>query len=220
MSLVRFNLPTLVTLTAPTCAGKSFLLEEMASRLGFNRVVSTTDRDARAGEIGGVHYHFLTTEESEAMEAADRFAELVTYNGVRYGVTHDEMADKMSRLAPPMVILEPSGLEIYHKYCSQHGWKVFSIYVSTEESVRLQRLTDRTVADVIKSLRSNHPVEAAVTKVIDANNKRMKAVFDQERSWITKASWDLIVDGTDVERALNDIAKSIEIRNRRSDIYA
>jgi len=220
MSQVRFNLPTLVTLTAPTCAGKSFLLEEMESRLGFNRVVSTTDRDARAGEIGGVHYHFLTTEESKAMEAADKFAELVTYNGVRYGVTHDEMADKMSRLAPPMVILEPSGLEIYRKYCSQHGWKVFSIYVSTEESVRLQRLTDRTVTDVIKSLRANHPVEAAVTKVIDANNKRMKAVFDQERSWITKASWDLIVDGTDVERALNDIAKSIEIRNRRSDIYA
>lgn len=220
MSQVRFNLPTLVTLTAPTCAGKSFLLEEMESRLVFNRVVSTTDRDARAGEIDGLHYHFLTTEESEAMEAADRFAELVTYNGVRYGVTHDEMADKMSRLAPPMVILEPSGLEIYRKYCSQHGWKVFSIYVSTEESVRLQRLTDRTVADVIKSLRSNQPVEAAVTKVIDANNKRMKAVFDQERSWITKASWDLIVDGTDVERALNDIAKSIEIRNRRSAIYA
>lgn len=220
MSQVRFNLPTLVTLTAPTCAGKSFLLEEMESRLGFNRVVSTTDRDARAGEIDGLHYHFLTTEESKAMEAADKFAELVTYNSVRYGVTHDEMADKMSRLAPPMVILEPSGLEIYRKYCSQHCWKVFSIYVSTEESVRLQRLTDRTVADVIKSLRSNQPVEAAVTKVIDANNKRMKAVFDQERSWITKASWDLIVDGTDVERALNDIAKSIEIRNRRSDIYA
>ena len=220
MSQVRFNLPTLVTLTAPTCAGKSFLLEAMVERLGFNRITSTTDRAPRAGEIDGLHYHFLNTEDSKAMEAAGKFAELVNYNGVRYGVTHDEMADKMSRLAPPMVILEPSGLEIYRKYCSQHGWKVFSIYVSTEESVRLQRLTDRTVADVIKSLRSNQPVEAAVTKVIDANNKRMKAVFDQERSWITKASWDLIVDGTDVERALNDIAKSIEIRNRRSAIYA
>lgn len=216
----RFNLPTLVTLTAPTCAGKSYLLEEMVRRLGFTRIISTTDRQPRAGEVDGLHYHFMPTEESIAMEQAGRFAELVTYNGVRYGVTHDEMADKMSRLAPPLVILEPSGLEIYRKYCASHGWKLFSIYVSTEESVRLQRLATRTTDDLVKLIGDTSKLNAeGVRKIIDTNNMRMKAIFDMERTWISKCSWDLVVNGTDVERALSDIALGMENRNHRFYIY-
>lgn len=219
MSQVRFELPTLVTLTAPTCAGKSFLLEALVEKLGFNRITSTTDRAPRAGEVDGLHYHFLTTEQSKAMEAADQFAELITYNGVRYGVTHVEMADKMATGVPPIVILEPQGLEIYKKYCASKGWQVFSIYVSTEEAVRLERLTERTYDDITDVLERPVINGGDIRKIIESNNKRMTAIFNQERGWISKNNWDLIVDGTNAERALADLTQAVASRNRRTAVY-
>jgi len=228
--MIKFNLPTLVTLTAPTCAGKSYLLEALVDRLGFTRLVSTTDRTPRDGEVEGVHYFFISTEQSKQMEAEGKFAELVTYNGTRYGVMHEEMRKKVSTsLPPPIVILEPKGLEIYHKYCSVHGWKLFSIYVETPEQVRLQRLVERTTVDVMKAAAQAHGFtreEAAlnaritIEKVISTSHKRLQAILEQERNWSHKHHWDVIVDGTNLEKALADIEYGIKYRNARTDIYA
>src|SRR5574343_611161 len=115
--MLKFTTPTLITLTAPSCAGKSYLLEQLVNPLvgGCERIVSTTDRPPRAGEDEGVHYFFISTEQSKQMEAEGKFAELVTYNGVRYGVTHEEMEQKMMADAPPIVIRVPKGVEIYRK---------------------------------------------------------------------------------------------------------
>lgn len=216
----RFELPTLVTLTAPSCAGKSYLLEELVSQLGFIRLISTTDRAPRAGEVEGLHYFFLSTEESKAREARGEFAELVNYNGVRYGVTHDEMSRKMVNSSPPIVILEPNGLEIYRKYCNDRGWKLFSIFVSAPESVRMDRLVTRTASDIVESYEAGGELDRdAVYRIIEANNKRVKAVCDQERNWFAKAKWDVIVDGTDMRSAIESIKHGIANRNARTDVY-
>ena len=198
-----FTRPTLVTLTAPTCAGKNFLLEALV-KIGFERIVSTTDRAPRAGEVEGVHYNFISTEQSRLLEVNNMFAELVTYNGTRYGVTHAEMNRKMTGSKPPVVILEPCGLRIYSEYCKAHNWELISIYVSTEEHIRLQRLTARTVADIMSVIEAGATVNA-VTNVVEANNKRMKAIFDDERTWPTEHKWDLVVDGTNVTKAIEQI---------------
>lgn len=223
--MIKFNLPTLVTLTAPTCAGKSFLLEALIDRLGFTRIVSTTDRAPRDGEIEGVHYFFISTEQSKRMEAEGKFAELVTYNGTRYGVTHEEMAKKVSiSLPPPIVILEPSGLEIYRKYCNAQGWKLFSIYVETPESVRLHRLSIRTRNDILLALRKNEDniknFASEVERLITVNNARLKAVLEQERLWSHQNRWDVQADGTNLERALADIQAGVTWRNSRTELYA
>ena len=230
MQPVQFNLPTLVTLTAPTCAGKNYLLERLVSDLGFGRIVSTTDRAPREGEVEGTHYFFISNERSRELEAAGLLAELVTYNGTRYGVTHEEMERKMQPgLPPPMVILEPNGLEIYKKYCAARGWQLFTIYVDTNESVRLARLVDRTVTDTIKALESARGDSAAearraaiagVHKVISTNNKRLKAIIEEERSWSNQARWDVIADGTNADKAIASVAAGVQWRNSRPEIYA
>ena len=217
-----FTRPTLVTLTAPTCAGKNFLLEALAER-GFERVVSTTDRAPRAGEVEGVHYQFITTEQSKQLEANNMFAELVTYNGTRYGVTDTEMDRKMVGDKPPMVILEPSGLEIYQKYCDARGWGLFSIYVHTPEDVRLQRLVNRTSDDIFNIVYGGETSNTKETfkkiqKIVGVNNKRLQAVFEQERGWITKNFWSVIVTGTDVNVALGQIEQGIAAFNSKTDV--
>lgn len=213
-----FNLPTLVTITAPTCAGKNFLLESMVNS-GFGRIVSTTDREARDGEVEGVHYFFISTAQSMLKEEKGLFAELVTYNGTRYGVTHEEMQLKLAAWSPPIVILEPNGVEIYRKYCGQHGFTMFSIYVEAQESIRLARLTERTANEIIMYARRTGGTPQGVHSIIGANNQRLKSIIENERSWNNTNRWDVIADGTNIEKALEQIAQGIKFRNSRSEIY-
>lgn len=227
-----FDHPTLVTLTAPTCGGKSFLLEQMV-RSGFDRLVSTTDRAQRTGEVDGVHYYFIDTAVSQLMEKHGEFAELVTYNGTRYGVTNDEIICKMNSVAPPIVIVEPSAIDIYQEYCRARDWHVFSVYVETPEALRLERLAYRTADDTIRALvklmstlsdditdeEADNLGREAIATQIKINNHRLKAVIEQERGWLATHKWDAIVSGQDATKALADIQFGIKNRNQRLDIY-
>lgn len=222
--MLYFTRPTLVTLTAPTCGGKNYLLEALIEKYGFNRIVSTTDRAPRAGEIHGLHYDFISTAASMDTEAAGDFAELVTYNGVRYGVTNQEMAAKMSSDRPPIVILEPSGLNMYRKYCATAGWGLFSIFISTPEPVRIARLASRTAADVLSVIASapaHTGAHAAVEKVLRQNNARLAAIVDLERAWSQTNSWDAVVDGEDLQKALHCVELGIHNFNslRKQALY-
>lgn len=216
MNTPRFNHPTLVTLTAPTCAGKSYLLEALVSQLGFQRIVSTTDRAPRVGEIQGVHYDFISTYESLAYEKEGKFAELITFNGTRYGVTHEEMAAKMvTGTAPPMVILEPNGVKIYREYCKSKGWNMFTIFVDTDEMIRVQRLADRTTNDIAHQI--TRSVAAAnydaIKEIVQKNNKRLIAVLREEGTWKFTNTWDCVVDGTDLNQSLYEIKARITALN-------
>jgi len=220
--MLKFDHPTLVTLTAPTCAGKNFLLDALAENFGFSRIVSTTDRAARMGEIEGVHYNFISTEKSLAMERDNLFAELVTYNGTRYGVTHVEMANKVQAgLPPPIVILEPQGLQIYKKYCMQQGWQLFSAFINTPEKIRLSRLVQRTTDDIctaVDSLESDI-LAASIAKIIAVNNARLTSVIENERMWLHASDWHAIVSGTDIKEALNTVQLGVANRKLKNGVY-
>lgn len=229
-----FKRPTLVSITAPTCAGKNYFAEVLFQN-GFNRLVSTTDRAPRAGEVEGVHYYFITTEQSKLKEQYDLFAELITYNGVRYGVTKEEMERKTAPgLPPPVVILEPQGVREYAKYCQANKIDMFRIFVDTPEDVRLERLAKRGAADIIAALQKvsvpkcdddpfafdHAAIDAAaletVTKVMRVNNKRVTAIIEQERGWATSSIWHSIVDGQDTDEALWRLRSDIDYWNSRA----
>ena len=64
---MNFNHPTLITLTAPTCSGKSYLLDAL-TKDWCSRIVSTTTRPPRPGECEGIDYHFISEEESRRIQ--------------------------------------------------------------------------------------------------------------------------------------------------------
>jgi len=79
--------PILLVMAGPAGSGKSTLCDRLVGAgLGFTRVVTSTTRAPRAGEVNGVHYHFFTPQEFDARLAAGEFLEWAWVHGERrYG---------------------------------------------------------------------------------------------------------------------------------------
>ena len=79
--------PILLVVAGPAGSGKSTLCDRLvAAGMGFTRVVTSTTRAPRQGEVNGVHYHFFKPEEFDARIAAGEFLEWAWVHGERrYG---------------------------------------------------------------------------------------------------------------------------------------
>ena len=77
----------LLILAGPAGVGKSTLCDRLVGAdIGFARVVTSTTRAPREGEVNGVHYHFFTAAEFDARIAAGEFLEWAWVHGERrYG---------------------------------------------------------------------------------------------------------------------------------------
>ena len=207
--MLKFIRPTLVTITAPTCSGKNFLRDAIEREFGWKRIVSTTTRPQRNGEVEGEDYHFISVERSMELEDVGALAELITFRGTRYGVTHREMDSKMDAELPPMVILEPQGLEIYKTMCADNGWDIFTIYISVVEDVRIARLNHRTISDILDNA-------VNLKKIVATHTDRLLSITGDERRWSNSSAWDAILPGDNVVKALDGLKIAVNWRNRKN----
>lgn len=208
--MLKFNRPTLVTITAPTCSGKNYLLEGIERAFGWNRIVSTTTRPQRKDEVEGKDYYFIDHHRSIELETFGELAELIEFSGARYGVTHAEMAVKMAAEVPPMVILEPQGLKAYKKLCSASGWDVFTVYVSTVEEERIRRLNLRTAMDLE---RVEYLTAEKAERILSTHTNRLLSITTEERRWSNSTEWNVIAPGDNLSLALEYIKLGVKRRN-------
>jgi guanylate kinase len=75
----------LFVLSAPSGAGKTTLVEELRKTSEFVYSVSCTTRPARAGEVEGEDYRFVSEEEFKARRRAGEFLEHAVVHGHQYG---------------------------------------------------------------------------------------------------------------------------------------
>lgn len=227
---MKFNKPTLITITAPTCSGKNYLLEHLLDQ-GFTKIVGTTTREPREGEINGLDYHFISRERSIEIEATGEFAEVVEFRGNRYGVTKFEMEEKLAGDKSPVIILEIEGLAQYEKLCQENGWDIFKVFITVPEALKLKRLNKRTADDIagaIRAFNNKHLDHFGVTvyhdrftsvdpaiidKIIETHTSRVLSITGDERLWATRNTWDAIVPGDDINKALSFIEQGIKCRN-------
>ncbi|MBV8082957.1 MAG: guanylate kinase [Candidatus Eremiobacteraeota bacterium] len=88
--------PILLVVSGPSGSGKDSViaaLRTLEPRIGY--CVSTTTRAARPGETEGVHYHFVTREAFEAMDARREFLETREYAGNLYGTPRAFVEDAL-----------------------------------------------------------------------------------------------------------------------------
>lgn len=192
--------PVLVTITAPSCAGKSYLFNYIRDILKLPCLVSTTTRSKRAGEVEGVDYFFISEEESKRLESEDKFAELAIYRGTRYGVTKDEFYSKINTKEKiAFLIVEPSGIDHYVKPALDAGAIHFKVFIDVDIHERIYRLKKRLVDDILaKSTNLERPNPVDLQNSILPHFDRLHAMLTVESNWEDLAKWDLIVDGSEL----------------------
>jgi guanylate kinase len=110
--------PVLLVLAGPAGSGKTTLCERMVAEVpGFERIVTTTTRGPRPGEVNGVHYHFFSPEEFDAKVAAGEFLEWawVHKTGNRYGTLASSVLDPLAAGRSLIINVDVQGVESFRK---------------------------------------------------------------------------------------------------------
>ncbi len=108
--------PVLIVIAGPAGSGKSTLCDRLVhERPEFARVVTTTTRPPRAGEINGVHYHFFPPGEFRARIAAGEFLEWAQVHGDHedrlYGTLRSSVLDPLAAGQNLVMSIDVQGVE-------------------------------------------------------------------------------------------------------------
>jgi guanylate kinase len=167
----------LITLTGPSCAGKSTLEQLLVDR-GFARVISNTSRPPRAGEVDGVHYRFRTVDWFNRQLEACALIEHVEFAGNHYGNTEADIMDALTAGHGNAVwVIEPVGLKQVIEWHEQSPFAravdFYRVFVDNPFTVILERFFRRM---------------AEQGGATDAARRRMEAMITTERRWVDEAA--------------------------------
>lgn len=82
----------IIIISGPSGAGEDSIIDGLGEKLPVERIITTTTRKMRRGDVEGGTYYFISREEFEAGIEAGKFFEWAEqYNGQYYGVTFDEI---------------------------------------------------------------------------------------------------------------------------------
>jgi guanylate kinase len=112
--MMRDGAGVLVVISGPSGAGKSTVIRELLSAedrfekpLFFS--VSSTTRPPRAGERDGVHYHFISRADFEALIECDGLLEYAEYAGQCYGTPRAPVEECLARGGCALLDIEVQG---------------------------------------------------------------------------------------------------------------
>ena len=148
MAQTRGNL---FILSAPSGAGKSSLINALLKKHADMKVsVSHTTRSPRPGEENGVHYHFVTTDEFNALITKDDFFEWAQVFDNYYGTSKQAIKSQLDAGIDVFLDIDWQGAQQVRKIMPS----VQTIFILPPSKAELeQRLNNRgqDSADVIAS---------------------------------------------------------------------
>ena len=160
----------MIVLAGASASGKTEVAKVLAAKYGITKIVTTTTRDKRTGEVDGVDYFFVTKKKFERMIIEDKFVEYTLYNGQMYGSTKDQIANDKC------VVIDPAGLR---SYIALNNKDIVTFYLEADEETRHKRMILRgDDAEKIKSRIENDRIAfrpeniAKVDYIIDASNNK------------------------------------------------
>jgi guanylate kinase len=115
--------PLFIVLAGPAGSGKSTLCERLLGECpDFSRVVTTTTRAPRPGEINGVHYHFLTPREFRRRITAGDFLEWAQVHGERddrlYGTLRASVFEPLAQGRNLILSIDVQGVDNLRRIAS------------------------------------------------------------------------------------------------------
>lgn len=167
----------MIVLAGASASGKTEVAKVLAKKYGITKIVTTTTREKRTGEVNGVDYFFVSKEQFERMIIEDKFVEYTLYNGQLYGSTKDQISNDKC------VVIDPAGLR---SYINLNNKDIVTFYLEADEVTRHNRMVFRGDSpEKIESRIANDRIAfkkeniAKVDYVIDSsNNKTIEQVAE------------------------------------------
>jgi guanylate kinase len=107
---MTFPNPMLVVVSGPSGVGKSTIVAELARRHPqVVPIVTATTRRRRAGEVHGVHYHFLDLASFEALRDGGGLLEWAEVHGNLYGTPVDQVRGILAAGRDAILTIDPQG---------------------------------------------------------------------------------------------------------------
>lgn len=125
----------IIVLVGPSGSGKTSI-GKVLSEKGIPRLVTTTTREPRDGEVDTVDYYFRDFSDADIEE----FVEQTNYNGNRYGLTKAEVWNKLEQFDKVHVSLDQKGCEAV---CEAFPDEAFIVFVSVTEDEMIRRMKRR-----------------------------------------------------------------------------
>ncbi len=142
----------MLILSSPSGAGKTTISRMLLDRDGDLALsVSATTRPIRAGEVDGVHYHFVSQAEFDQMVEEDAFYEWATVFGHSYGTPKAAIRAGLKEGRDFLFDIDWQGTQQLYQKDQQDVVRVFILPPSLDELQR--RLTGRGTdsAEVIEA---------------------------------------------------------------------
>jgi guanylate kinase len=157
--------PVLLVIAGPAGSGKSTLCDRLVAEVaGFRRVVTTTTRAPRAGEVNGVHYHFFTPAEFDAKVAAGEFLEWAWVHGQRrYGTLASSVLDPLARGQNLVLSVDVQGVESFRRAAAANpllGRSMSTVFIVVDRDRLLVRMRSRGKDDEAEIARRMATAEA------------------------------------------------------------
>lgn len=128
-------------MVGPSGSGKTSIGEVLSAN-GIIRLVTTTTREPRTGEVNGVDYYFRDFTELDS----DDFVEQTIYNNNRYGLTKEEVTNQLKQHDVVHVSLDQSGAEAVVKAFPDEACIIFVPITEDEMVHRMEKRGDSKAA--------------------------------------------------------------------------
>jgi len=153
----------LVIISGPSGVGKDTIIESLRHRpktRDAHYVITCTTRTRRPGEIDGVSYQFLETEQFAAMREAGEFLEANEVHGNWYGTPRRQVADALAARRDVILKIDVQGAQVVKESVPQ-AVLIFVVPPSLEDL--FQRLRSRATesVDELELRQQNAAVELA-----------------------------------------------------------
>jgi guanylate kinase len=182
----------LITITGPTCSGKSTLEKEFVSRFNCNKITSFTTRPMRNGEVDTLDYFFL-----KEPPPFSEVVEQVEYNGNYYGIMKSEV--EKARGAVTVVVVEPHGVQQVESYCAANDIKIFKVFVDQALPVLVERFLRRSCGDIASNL-----------KLSDYYAQRLISLIHEHETWYNPLMYDALLTGDSLVSQLRNYLINFE----------
>jgi guanylate kinase len=182
---------TLYIVAAPSGAGKTSLTRALLEREpNLELSVSYTSRPPRPNEIDGVHYHFVSRAEFEAMVRRGEFFEHAVVHGDLKGTARAPVQKTLAQGKDVLLEIDWQGAEQVRK--KQQG--TVSIFILPPSRTELER-----------RLRS---------RASDSEETILRRLADVRRDLEHAAEFDYMVVNDNFDSALDEICSIVERRRR------